>query len=258
MRVLPPFREYNVSDHPLDVMVRKLHSRVPLAEEDRAAILALPHTLKTYHPSTYVVREGEPPRRSCDLILDGFAYRQKLTAEGARQIVSIHLRGDFIDLQHLFLDIADHNVQALTELKVVAIDRTALQDLATQRPTLARAMWIDALIDSSIYREWVINVGRRDARARIAHILCEVWLRMQAAGYSSDEGFRLPLTQEQLADAVGLTTVHVNRTLKSLEADRIVNRDRRFISFNDWEALAEVGDFNALYLHLDQAANHLD
>lgn len=244
-----------MSNHPLDVMVRKLNSMVALSDDDRAAIRALPHVLKTYHPSTYVVREGEPPRRHCDLVVDGFAYRQKLTAEGARQIVSIHLRGDFIDLQHLFLNIADHNVQALTELKVVSIERGALQDLATQRPNVSRAMWIDALIDSSIYREWVINVGRRDARARIAHILCEVWLRMKAAGYADAEGFRLPLTQEQLADAVGLTTVHVNRTLKSLEADGIVNRDRRYIGFHDWAALAEVGDFNALYLHLDQAAD---
>ncbi len=253
MRVLPPSREYDVSKNTLDIMVSKLHSRVELSGDDCDAILAMPHTLKTYHQSTYVVRQGEPSRHSCDLILDGFAYRQKLTAEGARQIVSIHLRGDFIDLQHLFLNIADHNVQALTELSVVAIDRCALQELVTARPNVARALWIDALIDSSIHREWVTNVGRRNARARIAHVLCEVWLRMQAAGYADAKGFRLPLTQEQLADVVGLTTVHVNRKLRSLQAEGIVNREGRYITSDDWNALATAGDFNALYLHLNQA-----
>jgi hypothetical protein len=98
-----------------------------------------------------------------------------------------------------------------------------------------------------------MNVGRRDARARIAHVLCEVWLRMKAAGYPVEDGFELPLTQEQLADVVGLTTVHVNRTLKSLQDDGIFYRDKRYISFSDWDCLAKIGDFSSLYLHLDQA-----
>jgi CRP-like cAMP-binding protein len=241
------------SDSPLNFMVRKLSTRAELNEDDRRAVLALPYTRRVYHPATYVVREGEPPRKHCDFIEDGFAYRQKLTATGARQIVSIHLRGDFIDFQHLFLNIADHNVQALTELKVIGIDRTALQAIALERPAVGRAMWIDALIDSSIYREWVLNVGRRDARARVAHVLCEIFLRMKAAGYPSELGFAFPMTQEQLADVVGMTPVHVNRTLRSLIKDGIVHRDKRYISFKNWNAIADVGDFSALYLHLDQA-----
>jgi CRP-like cAMP-binding protein len=160
--------------------------------------------------------------------------------------------GDFIDLQHLFLNIADHNVQALTDLATIRIDRKALQDLALERPAVGRARWIDALVDSSIYREWVVNVGRRSARARIAHVLCEVYLRSEAAGFASDGKFELPLTQEQLGDVTGLTPVHVNRTLKSLVEDGIVHRDRRFISFSDWRTVAAIGDFNPTYLHLDQ------
>lgn len=241
------------SDSPLNFMVQKLGTRAELDEDDRRAILALPYTPRVYHAATYVVREGEPPRKQCDFIQEGFAYRQKLTTSGARQIVSIHLRGDFLDFQHLFLNIADHNVQALTELKVIGIDRTALQAIALERPAVGRAMWIDALIDSSIYREWVLNVGRRDARTRVAHILCEIYLRMKAAGYPSEPGFAFPLTQEQLADVVGMTPVHVNRTLKSLIKDGIVHRDKRYIRFDDWDAVAAVGDFSALYLHLDQA-----
>lgn len=246
-----------MSGSPLDLMVHKLSTRVKLSDEDRSAILALPYEMRTYQASTYVVREGEKPRASCEFIQDGFAFRQKLTANGARQIVSLHLRGDFIDLQHLFLNIADHNVQALTELKVIGVERDALQRIALERPAVGRAMWVDALVDSAIYREWVLNVGRRDARARIAHVLCEFTLRMKAAGFPTEQGLELPLTQEQLADVVGLTPVHVNRTLKSLEADGIVHRAKRYISFADWDAMSTVGDFSSLYLHLDQGGEAL-
>jgi CRP-like cAMP-binding protein len=234
-------------------MIHKLSGRSALNDEDKEAILALPYVLRSHHASTYIVREGEPPPKHCPFIRSGFAVRHKITAQGARQIVSLHLLGDFIDLEHLFLNVADHNVQALTELEVVAIDRRALEVLVLDRPNITRALWIDALVDASIYREWVTNVGRRAAPARIAHVLCEVALRMQAAGVTTDGGFELPLTQEQLADAVGLTPVHVNRTLKALVAEGIVHRDKRYISFTDWNRTKEVADFNALYLHLEQA-----
>jgi len=242
---------------PLDLMVRKLSLRANLDEDDRRAILRLPYVQRSHAAGAYVVREGEPPRAHTDLIHDGFAFRHKVTAEGARQIVSLHLRGDFIDLQHLFLNIADHNVQALTEIKTVGVEREALQAIALERPAVGRAMWIDALVESSIYREWVMNVGRRDARARISHVLCEFALRMKAAGYLSDQGFDLPLTQEQLADVVGLTPVHVNRTLRSLERDGIITRSKRRVSFKDWSTAARIGGFNSLYLHLNQGALQL-
>ena len=237
---------------PLHQMVRKLSGRSALNDEDKDAILALPHVLRSHHPATYVVREGEPPPKHCAFIRSGFAVRQKITAQGARQIVSLHLAGDFLDLENLFLSVSDHNVQALTELEIVGVERRALEDLLLERPNVAKALWVDALVDASIYREWVTNVGRRAAPARIAHVLCEMALRMHAAGVSTDEGFELPLTQEQLADAVGLTPVHVNRTLKGLVADGIVHRDKRYITFSDWGRAKEVADFSALYLHLDQ------
>ena len=236
----------------LHQMIRKLSGRAALDQEDEDAILALPHVIRSHHPATYVIREGEPPPKHCAFIRSGFAIRQKITAQGARQIVSLHLAGDFIDLENLFLSIFDHNVQALTELEVVGVERRALEELVLARPNIARALWVDALVDASIYREWVTNVGRRAAPARIAHVLCEMAMRMQAAGMSTEAGFELPLTQEQLADAVGLTPVHVNRTLKGLVADGIVHRDKRYLSFSDWGRAKEVADFSALYLHLDQ------
>jgi CRP-like cAMP-binding protein len=240
-------------DDPMAVLVRKLESRNDLSDADKAAILALPHVIRSYDPSAYLLREGEPARRHCSFVLSGFAYRQKLTAQGARQIVSLHLRGDLLDLQHLFLKRGDHNIQALTRLETVDLERDALRAIVAERPAVAHAMWVDALIDASVFREWIINVGRRDARTRIAHLLCEFITRMDAAGLNQGERYELPMTQEQLGDATGLTSVHVNRTLRSLAEDGIVHRDRRYLSLTDWGKMRSIADFSALYLHLDQA-----
>jgi CRP-like cAMP-binding protein len=241
------------TDLPMTKLVRKLASRNTLATEDQAAILALPYLTRTYEPHSYLIREGAPARRYCSFVLSGFAYRQKLTAQGARQIVSLHLAGDILDLQHLFLKRADHNVQALTRLETVEVESDALRTLAAERPAVAQAMWVDALVDASIFREWVVNVGRRDARTRIAHLLCECVTRMKSAGLNEGDRYELPMTQEQIGDATGLTSVHVNRTLKLLAEDGLVHRDKRYLSFTDWEKMRSVADFSALYLHLDQA-----
>jgi len=230
-------------------MVRKLALRSAIDEDDKAAILALPFVRRAVDPSTYLVREGEPPTR-CSFLAAGYAYRQKLTSEGARQIVSIQIPGDFIDLQNLFLGVSDHNLQTLTRASVVDIAVPALRELVLSRPAIGRAMWIDALVDASIFREWIVNVGRRDARTRIAHILCEFALRLKAAELGDSERYELPMTQEQLADAVGLTPVHVNRVLKALSDEGLIQREKRSIRVRDWDKLRSVGDFSERYLHL--------
>ncbi len=243
-----------MSDNPiLEQMIRKLRTRGDLDDEDCGAIRALQPIKRAYEAPSYILREGEPPRRNCSFIVAGLAFRQKLAANGARQIVSIHMAGDFVDLQNLFLRTADHSVQALTRLECAEIDREALQQLVTERPAIARAMWVDSLVDGSIFREWILNVGRRDARTRVAHLLCEFALRMEAAGIAEHHRYELPMTQEQIGDAVGLTPVHVNRTLRSLVADGLIKREKRHISFDSWEDIRTAADFSALYLHLDQA-----
>lgn len=233
-------------------LLRKFQSRGTLSDADCAAIMALPYTLRIYEAPAYVLREGEPTKKHCSFVLSGFAFRQKLTVTGARQILSLHMAGDFLDLQHIFLHRADHSVQALSRLETADIDQQALQSLILDHPAVGRAMWVDALIEASIFREWVVNVGRRDARARVAHLLCEFAARLEASGIAEANGYSLPMTQEQLGDAVGLTSVHVNRTLKALAEDGLIHRDKRQLRFDDWARLRQVGDFSALYLHLDQ------
>jgi CRP-like cAMP-binding protein len=234
-------------------MVRKLERRAPLQNADRQALLGLSFRKKIFQPSAYIVREGHPCEESA-LILDGFAYRQKLTEDGARQIVSIHIPGDFVDLEGSLLKVADHNVQALTRCTIAAVPRREIVALIDSHPRLGRALWIDTLIDGSIYREWVMNVGRRPAKQRIAHLLCEFAKRLQLAGLGDENGYHLPMTQEQLGDATGMSPVHVNRSLKALETDGVIQRHQRFVSIPDWQRLRNESGFSELYLHLDQAA----
>jgi CRP-like cAMP-binding protein len=233
-----------------DAVLRRLERRSPLSEADRRAVRMLPHTVRRLATGAHIVRDGDKAEH-CALILSGFAFRYKITGDGGRQIISIHMASEFVDLQHSFLGVADTSVQTLTESEIALIPRTAIQELVLSQPSVGRALWIDTLIDASIFREWVVNVGRRDSRARIGHILCEFSLRLEAAGLASNHRYELPMTQEQLADAVGLTSVHVNRVLRQLGEEGLISRDKRHIVIEDWARLRDVGDFNERYLHHD-------
>jgi CRP-like cAMP-binding protein len=187
------------------------------------------------------------------LPLSGFAFRSKIVANGGRQILSIHIPGDMLDLQHALLGVADHNIQMLTAGIVAFVSAEAVQEIAFRRPTIGRAMWMDTLVDGSIFPEWIANVGRRDARTRIAHLLCEFAVRLHAAGLAEHNRYELPITQEQLGDATGLTGVHVNRTLQGLRKDGLIDRNKRAITIEDWKALSRAGDFDSGYLHPEVA-----
>lgn len=243
-----------IKDTPLAPMLRKLQGWVELDEVDQQHVLALPHEVREVEAHQYIVRERDKPSHSC-LMVSGFSYRHKIMGDGGRQIVGIHMAGDMVDLQNSFLGIADHSVQMLTHATVAFIPRDALRELAFERPPVGLALWHDTLVDGSIFREWIANVGRRDARTRLAHLLCEFALRLEAAGLGGPRGYELPMTQEQLADATGLTSVHVNRTLKALEKDGLIARTQRSVTIDSWEKLAAAGDFDSNYLHMPQAGS---
>jgi len=238
-------------EHPLELLARQFSALYPLSDEDQQAVLELPYRLRRMDAGSYIVREGDEPEHCC-LLVTGFAFRQKVTGSGARQILSICIPGDAVDFQNMFLDFSDHGVQLLTSALVADLPREPLQQLILSRPNVGAAVIQMTLVEASILREWVVNVGRRDARARIAHILCEFGVRLEHRGLTADGDFELPMTQEQLADATGLTPVHVNRVLKSLESEGLITRKRRQIHFNDWRALQDVGDFSRRYLHISE------
>jgi CRP-like cAMP-binding protein len=235
----------------LEPMLRKLLYWYPLDKADQEAVLALPHRVKALEPHHFVVREREKAVECC-LMLSGFSIRHKIVVGGARQIVAIHMTGDMVDLQNSMLGVADHSVQMLSRGEVAMIPREAIQQLALERPRIGMAMWKDTLVDGSIFREWIANVGRRDAATRLAHVLCEFALRLKLAGLGEQTSYELPMTQEQLADVVGLTSVHVNRTLQTLERQELISRTNRSVRIADWERLADAGDFDATYLHLPE------
>ncbi len=238
-----------LSDLVLEPMLRKLERWHPLNDEERRAVLALPHITRDLAPNQIVVWEGDRPQHAC-LLVSGFAFRHKLAGNGGRQILSIHMKGDLIDLQNSLLGIADHNLQMITAGGIALIPVEAVRDLAFQSPAIGMAMWYETLVEGSIFREWILNVGRRDAFTAIAHLLCEFALRMDVAELGEATKYELPLTQEQLADAVSLTPVHVNRTLMRLEAKGHIRRSKRTIQIDDWQTLAKVADFEPRYLHL--------
>lgn len=236
-------------NNPLELLLANLELRSPLPKSDRDAILALPYTLKSLAPGSYAVREGEPPS-GCGVLVSGFAYRQKLTGDGGRQILSIHIPGEALDFQNIFLNVADHSVQMLTRGHLAVIPRAEIQEVARHSAAISHAILVSTLVESSIFREWILNVGRRDAKSRLAHVLCELAVRLDAHSLTEVMGYHLPMTQAELADALGLTPVHLNRVIRSLESDGLINRSKREISFPDWERMRDIADFNDRYLHL--------
>ncbi|MBS0363476.1 MAG: Crp/Fnr family transcriptional regulator [Proteobacteria bacterium] len=183
------------------------------------------------------------------VLVEGFVHRFRLTDEGHRQILAIYVSGDPLDFEHLYLPLADDGLQVVRDCTVAYVDQKDLQELIAARPGVAQAIVTALLVDASIFREWTLNVGRRDARARIAHLLCEVATRLQAQGFELP-ATPIPLTQDQIADATGLTAIHVNRMLKSLSSDGLLQTRRGLILVPDLEALCEMASFDERYLHL--------
>jgi CRP-like cAMP-binding protein len=230
--------------------LRKLEKRAVLSQEDHNAFYRMPFFIKSLSHNSYIIRELDLTKNCCVLI-SGFAFRSKVVGDGGRQILSVHIPGDILDLQHAFLGVADHSIQMLTAGDVAYVTAEAVQDLAFAYPAIGRAMWLETLVEGSIFREWIANIGRRDARTRVAHLLCEIAIRLQSAGMMTGNRYELPMTQEQIGDATGLTPVHVNRTLRALQKDGLVTRAKRAIQIKDWKALSAVGDFSASYLYAD-------
>ena len=238
-------------DAGLALMLRKLRLWASLDAEDEQALLGLPHSFVTVTKHQALITEGDAVAH-CWVILSGYSVRYKIVGDGGRQILSVHMKGDLVDLQNALLGVADHGVQTLTDSTMAKIPIGPLRKLSNTRPMVNDALWYDTLVDGSIHREWVANVGRRDAHTRVAHLLCEFALKLEAISPGEQLDYTLPMTQDQLADATGLTPVHVNRVLKALARDGLIQRvTPKSVLIGNWERLAAAGDFNRAYLHLD-------
>lgn len=232
-------------------LLRKLATTTRLSPEDTAALLATPVTLRTVEPDKDVVAQGEHAT-NCTLILDGFACRYMLAADGRRQILSFHVPGDVPDIQSLRVESMDHGLCALRRMTVATIAHPAMEALMAAHPALEDGFWRETLVDAAIYRQWLFGLGRRPADVRLAHLVSETAKRFDLVGLTR-QAAALPLKQIQLADALGLSPVHVNRVLQELRGRGLVGPGRAAIEVRDAGGLAEFGEFDAGYLRLRAA-----
>lgn len=232
-------------DNPL---IRKFERLTPLSFEDRELLATATKRLRFVGSQQDIIQEGDVPN-DVHVIVEGVAFRHKTIENGARQIVAYLLPGDFCDLHVFILDQMDHTISTLTECAVVDLSRETVLRL-TERPAIARALWWTTLVDEGVLREGLINIGQRRAEERMAHFLCEMMMRLDAVGLVYDNTFDLPLTQEQLGETLGLSTVHVNRTLQKLRNRRLIVFDRKRAVVLDPAALKACCGFNPNYLHL--------
>ena len=198
-----------------------------------------------------IVRAGDRPSRSC-LLLSGFACVYKLTGDGKRQIAGFSIPGDMPDLQSLHLEVLDNSISTLTQCRVGFITHETLRDLCDRYPRITAAFWRESLIDAAIFREWVTNIGQREAYTRMAHVYCELMVRLRAVGLADDHSCNLPITQAEFADALGVTTVHINRVLQEMRAEGLIVINGSQLAVPDWDRLKEAGEFTPRYLHLER------
>lgn len=226
----------------------KIESRRALSDRARKAFLALPLQQQSYEIYRDILKEGDRPTRCC-LIVEGVVSRYKVLKNGSRQINSFHFAGDMVDLHAGLLTIADSSIRTHTPTTIITIDCESILDLAAKYPEWARAFWFDTLVDSSIFREWTLNIGRRTAAARVAHLLLEIAARLEQIGQSDGRTFFLPITQSDLADAVGLSAVHTNRSFQQLRQSGAIRTNGRNVVIEDYPAMAFEASFDPVYLH---------
>jgi CRP-like cAMP-binding protein len=243
----------SASSSDLIPLIRKLESIAQLSDEERQAVEGLPTVIRLLQPRQDIVRDKDRPGHCC-LVLSGWTYRYKLLSEGKRQILSFHIPGDLPDLQSLHLRVMDHSLATLTACRLAFIPHESLRELTTRFPGLGATLWRDTLIDAAIFREWMTGIGRRTAFGRIAHVFCEMYLKLQAVGLAADHRCELPFTQVDIGDALGLSNVHVNRVLQEMRGKGLITLQGSKLVIVDWTALSEAGEFDPTYLHLEAGA----
>ena len=239
-----------LAQNPLTPFLQKILRRSVLNGDEQGAILSLPVRIEQVPAHVDFVRLGSPIEHSC-LVVHGLAARFGQGPDGNRQITALHLPGDMADLHSLMTPLATSALQALTTTTVVRVPHVALREITARYPALAEAFWRECVIDAAVLSEWVINIGRRNAGVRLAHLYCETAFRYRLGEVAENFAFEMPVTQHQLADMLGLTAVHVNRTVRALVARGLVQVSRGIVTIPSWRRLVEYSDFDPAYLHFE-------
>ncbi|WP_409567387.1 Crp/Fnr family transcriptional regulator, partial [Methylobacterium sp. J-092] len=231
-------------------LILKLEHACVLDETDRAALWALSTTTRKVEADCDLCREGDRPE-TVHLVVEGLAYRYKILPDGKRQILGLLLPGDFCDLHVAILARRDHSIGTFTPCEMTEIPRTTIVDLITTRPHIAHAFWWATLVDEGIMREWMASMGQRQAAKMVAHLFCELLVRLQVIGRATASSYELRMTQNELADVFGITVVHLNRTLRDLRAEDLIVLKSGQLDIPDVARLKAFCGFNPNYLHLD-------
>jgi CRP-like cAMP-binding protein len=235
----------------IERLLRKLDRYGPPSAEERAALVDIMTPVRRFAAGQEVIPQYSAPKEST-VLLSGMMGRLVTLRSGTQQITALQVPGDFVDLHAFLLASLDHSVVAMAPCEATTAPHADLRRLCDRYPRLTRALWRLTIVDASIHRHWITVLGRRDAIARAAHLLCELHARLDDVGLVEDGQFDLPLTQADAGDVLGISTVHVNRVIQELRARNVVTWDRRRIQIKDWDALAAMAEFDATYLQLVQ------
>ena len=240
-----------------NLLIRKLEVADGLTDGDRTVLERLCARSQEIGADRDLTHEGDRPE-NVHLVLEGFAARYKMLPDGKRQIMAVLLPGDFCDLHVAILGAMDHSIMTLTPCSIVTIPRTTIVELTENHPRINRALWWATLVDEGVLREWLVNLGQRQAAERMAHFFCEMLVRLQTVGLATENSYALPLTQIELGDVFGISTVHVNRALQELRGADLVVLEKRRVTIPDVERLKASCGFRPNYLHLTPRPNGRD
>lgn len=240
----------------LETFLRRLMLRSRLTKAEQEAILALPGEEVRTDAHRDIVRPGQVTDFSC-LVVSGLVGRFDQLANGHRQITALHIIGDFCDLHSLAVPESGWGLESLTDSVIHMVPHEALGKLVESSPAFAMAFWRDTVVDSSILAKWNSALGRRSAKARLAHLLCEMGMRFEQAGLGEHHDFDFPITQAQLADVLGVTAVHLNRTMQALRQDELLVTSGSRFRLPNRKRLCQVAQFDPSYLLLGQAIDHV-
>jgi CRP-like cAMP-binding protein len=232
-------------------LIRKLSNYVDLSNDDRQALDSLAQQPKTFAAHTDLISDGDPTG-GVYLILTGWACRYKVLPDGQRQIMAYFIPGDLCDQRIFILKHMDHCIGTITSANIAEIPAQTMIDITDQHPRIARALWWSTLVDEAITREWVVNVGQRQGFERVGHLICEMFVRLRAVGLTDGLSFDFPITQTELGDTTGLTTVHTNRMLQELRTEGLISLKERKVTILDLDRLVDLSMFNPNYLHLER------
>lgn len=239
-----------------DRLLRKIETICTLTAKEKAAVRDIPLTLREFDRGEVIIRQGDIAR-NCFLVVTGVTCMFKITGDGYRQISIFHFSGDMPDLHSLHLDTADVTISALRPSVLGFVTHAHLRSLSDRFPNIRSAFWRATLVDASVFREWLLNLGQRPATMRVAHLLCETVVRMKLAGLGSSVASVVPLTQQEIGDCVGLSSIHVNRCVQELRRRGLIVLRRTALEIPDWRALQKAGDFDTGYLHLTERQQRL-